>query len=493
METLRTYLDRESARCIVGFALCWAWIDTVLVGLPFATSLAAHTVLGELAPMVSVLLCIIAYALCYRRPTLAWRANRRKTQWVVAAGAAAGTALVNLRLPSATGVAIIIGLVLVGIAMALIVLMWADDYHAAGAGRDYIWVAGSIALSFPLYLFTAELADWLRVVTVSALPLASCALLRSHGPKELASAERNPLWARSSAGGPKETVTVLGFSGSLAFWFFSFGFVFGIMQHFSPAGDLPSPVLMDFQQSGRAAAAVVFFIGLYAFSWKPHTAYRVSTVIVLGALVLLPMLGSNSTFAAGFIAHTAYGFFECMTWAIIFETMRCRHCSAGTAAGAARLLSALGLLAGTVLIILARDLFSANALQMQSILSSAVCLLVVSVMMVLGSDSDANVWAMMKAGARQRGPEDAASGPLVAATSRVGASCGLTEREIEILCLLAQGRTSPYISKELLIGVNTVNTHKRRIYQKLGVHNKQELIDLVRATAETIPDPEPAL
>ncbi|WP_080800751.1 helix-turn-helix transcriptional regulator [Arabiibacter massiliensis] len=57
--------------------------------------------------------------------------------------------------------------------------------------------------------------------------------------------------------------------------------------------------------------------------------------------------------------------------------------------------------------------------------------------------------------------------------------CGLTPRECEVFRLLARGRNSPYIQKELVITNNTVKAHVKHIYQKLGVSSHQELIDLV--------------
>ena len=54
---------------------------------------------------------------------------------------------------------------------------------------------------------------------------------------------------------------------------------------------------------------------------------------------------------------------------------------------------------------------------------------------------------------------------------------GLTEREESILDLLIQGRSASYIADTLGISFNTVRTHIRHIYEKLGVHSKQELID----------------
>ena len=104
---------------------------------------------------------------------------------------------------------------------------------------------------------------------------------------------------------------------------------------------------------------------------------------------------------------------------------------------------------------------------MQSILSSAVCILVIATMLVLDTNGIDNVWAMMKAGS-DGAPSSGRSGAEVNGLLRqsaaaLGQAHGLTERETQILALLAQGRTSPYISNELLIG--TINTD---LANKLG-------------------------
>ena len=56
---------------------------------------------------------------------------------------------------------------------------------------------------------------------------------------------------------------------------------------------------------------------------------------------------------------------------------------------------------------------------------------------------------------------------------------GLSERERDVLRLLAEGRTSSRIQEELCIAAGTVNYHTRNIYSKMGVHSRQQLIDLV--------------
>lgn len=56
---------------------------------------------------------------------------------------------------------------------------------------------------------------------------------------------------------------------------------------------------------------------------------------------------------------------------------------------------------------------------------------------------------------------------------------GLSDREMDVLVLLAQGYSSPAIQEALHIAAGTVNSHTRNIYQKLNVHSKGEIIALV--------------
>lgn len=56
---------------------------------------------------------------------------------------------------------------------------------------------------------------------------------------------------------------------------------------------------------------------------------------------------------------------------------------------------------------------------------------------------------------------------------------GLTNREQEVVELICRGRSKSYIAERLLISENTVRGYASNAYRKLGIHNRQELIDLV--------------
>jgi len=57
----------------------------------------------------------------------------------------------------------------------------------------------------------------------------------------------------------------------------------------------------------------------------------------------------------------------------------------------------------------------------------------------------------------------------------------LTDSETRVLRYLPTHLTAPEIAAELWLSVNTVSTHTRHLYAKLGVHNRHEAVDRARA------------
>ena len=57
----------------------------------------------------------------------------------------------------------------------------------------------------------------------------------------------------------------------------------------------------------------------------------------------------------------------------------------------------------------------------------------------------------------------------------------LSERELEVLTLLASGRPNKEVARDLFLSVGTVKTHTNNIYRKLGVRNRAEALARARS------------
>jgi two-component system response regulator NreC len=67
-------------------------------------------------------------------------------------------------------------------------------------------------------------------------------------------------------------------------------------------------------------------------------------------------------------------------------------------------------------------------------------------------------------------------GAKVAAEPPPGPPDGLSQRELEILRMIALGYTNAQVAEELYLSVRTVETHRAHIQQKLGLGDRSELV-----------------
>jgi DNA-binding NarL/FixJ family response regulator len=72
----------------------------------------------------------------------------------------------------------------------------------------------------------------------------------------------------------------------------------------------------------------------------------------------------------------------------------------------------------------------------------------------------------------RRGPSAAA----FEANTRVQETLGISARELEVLELLAAGRSNKEIASRLEVSPNTVKTHVAKLYEKLEVRRRTEAI-----------------
>lgn len=103
-----------------------------------------------------------------------------------------------------------------------------------------------------------------------------------------------------------------------------------------------------------------------------------------------------------------------------------------------------------------------------------ICLVLVGAMILLGIREISVMASMSKEASPYDHDEDRRS-----ACKAISASAQLTDREAEVLFLVSSGHTAKKIADLLGVSIGTVNTHVKRLYSKLGIHSRQEAIDLV--------------
>jgi DNA-binding NarL/FixJ family response regulator len=82
----------------------------------------------------------------------------------------------------------------------------------------------------------------------------------------------------------------------------------------------------------------------------------------------------------------------------------------------------------------------------------------------------------------------AAARPLDAAPSERLAE--LTSRELEVLRLIARGRSNAEIATELVLGENTIKTHVSRVFAKLGLRDRAQGVVIAYETGLVVPEPD---
>ena len=206
----------------------------------------------------------------------------------------------------------------------------------------------------------------------------------------------------------------------------------------------------------------------------PETVYRLITTFLLAGALLLPAPLLFPGLPAFVPMAIDVGAFQCLgmgMWILIAGVCRRWQTSCLFSFGLIRAAWSAGPLAG---LLVGRWLWYSVGLDVAGAFTAAcICVLLVVVVnnFVFTENTLAHALSIMPTDRKQRFQDRCRV---------VIERYGLTEREGEIMIMFAKGRNLPYVQEELCLSKSTVSTHRQHIYQKLGVHSAQEMIDLIQ-------------
>ena len=452
---------------VAGFSLCQTWNilcvalpDPITYASPFldlrwvslATSLCGTMVAALFRHRVSALL---------QRPTFLY---------AIGAVAALGSILgpLSALYPPTSKALIYIAAVCVGVGFAFLFLLWFERFCRA---RDMMGLAISVVatalLTYPLanMLSSDQVSPWIAAAIASVLPLVSVALAHAR-PRQGNPADPSPA--------PAASIPPAGRRRAFVRYCVC---VFAIVSVIETARNLL-----------LGGTALVFYAGVanlgglalkLAFSawllviFDAHSArgvsvvYRTAFILLLGVVLCIPYLLEGAWFVHALLDISAF-FFQLIMVLVAYEISVGFSLHPLLVFGATRSLWAAAALSGIVLSGACRT-WGAEVVQMLAVLLG---LAVAVAFTFVFTDRDCIVAL--------------SSLPAPTPTPRFKIKCeqlarhhGVSERELEVMMLTAKGRSANRIADDLGVTLATVNSHVHHIYQKLGVHQQQELIEMV--------------
>lgn len=229
-------------------------------------------------------------------------------------------------------------------------------------------------------------------------------------------------------------------------------------------------------------AATVF--GLFFFKLRDYTfsdSFRTINTLTIVAFILIAVFGQSSL-VPRFICTVVFSLFEFVTFLAIAELSSYSKTKPLKLFGMyyliVRSFSAAGL-------ILARlDLLLGDADHSYSIIGIILFVLIVICAIWMLTDKTINDFFWGKASHKPDSAEPdhkAVETYIENRTGVIAQEFNFTPREIDVFKLMAAGRSSTFIAEELYLSSNTVRKHIAHIYEKCGIHSKQELLSLVQS------------
>lgn len=450
----------------LGLGLYRAWIEIVYVGtwVPFPTLPLAGQDLFDTAMVLALFVCALLHRLItplFRKRVLLW----------IAAAAVTGGSLANfagLALPALAPAIAAPSAIVCGIGIAVLILIWSELYACLSPYQVAVYYAASILTGAAVILLCRGFIMTYLGVIAALLPLASMACVL-RGFRLVAPAD---LPARRAATAPLPWTPIALMS--------LYAFAYGLRENELTA------VMGPMSSVGVIAASSIVLIGITCFRdrFDLDVMQRVALPAMVCSLVFVSAYNYVGTFFADICASLSYTAFSILIFCILCDLSRRFGFSAvmlfGLERGIRAIFSLLGRLVDNAVLSL-----GGHSVLSDLVVAGAIAVLVIAFALVLWhAPTQQARWSVPRIEAAGEEPGSAAEPDtrvqrLVIACSLLRREYELTPREEDVLFLLVQGKSIAEVAQNLVIAKGTAKVHVRHIYEKLGIHTRDELKALV--------------
>lgn len=471
----------------VGFACAYAWIFTVFLCFSPPTTGESYSASFPLFYLISfastVLILLLAAALTYLPSQLIARIPRHAWNWfgIVGAACAAGGTL-WLAVAWFEGVLTPFEVIAIGISTGLgqaaLFMQWGKVFASYPSEHFIEQVCAAFLIAALLVCAKSLLPPLADMLLIALMPLVSTSILIARFPLSSTPTTSQPT-SRQKEPSRRDTSNLLArtCAGALGI-----GILMGVLRCLTN-GEVSFNSL--YAISKLLAASICCFV-IYrqrTRHWIEFSMiYRYIMLLMAAGIALYPFVASSTL--SVLVSRIGVSCLEAFMWIIVLGFVKCFNvvplraigwCWASLTGGLC--LGALvgyGLMGGGIVT-------SATTAGIALILLFG--LLIVLLFVLTERDLIAlEGWGVFSADhhadtAADSLPAMDTARQLIGSQAReISQRFCLSNREEEVLVLLAMGWSRSHIKSELYVSLGTVNTHISHIYAKLGIHSKEELL-----------------
>jgi DNA-binding CsgD family transcriptional regulator len=463
----------------IGYTLQRAWVFLLFLGVGYTELTATGDPTPNLLYVISsITLCLtlfVSAAIPVRVHALMSHNVRR---WMGPVCTTLGTLLIffiyldddaTLALSIASGV-------LTGFGSGIIDLGYGEIYRNEPVDKTDLEIPFATLLASAIFAATTELPPLVNQAVVLVLPLASGYILLVSNKIWKPGFERS---AQPIAVNVKRFTWRIGMCACVVGAADSFA-----RQTFVYINQVP---LDEFYQPSMLLSCLIMFVLLVGYrllAKDPNylSMYRFVTYTMAFFFMLLPVFTTSGTFE-NTIALVSYNCFNVLIWMLLAELCYTYRLSSMVVFGIGWGMVTLGVAIGQVVsqeVIKAVAVFTPQGVSLVALIVTMITL--GSYMFILPEDEMEDITSIdgdKQGETSDQGVNVAYATPFRDRCNLVAEQYHLTPRETEIMTLFAKGRTSARIQEELVLSRGTVTSHLQHVYQKVGVHSKQELLDVI--------------